>query len=121
MHELADTQRLLELALEHARAAGAARITGLHVVIGHAAHLHDESVRFYWDVISRGTPAEDAQLHFRYVPAEMACLACGARFAPGEVDIACPQCGGARVRYTAGEEFALEAIDVEAPEQAEPP
>jgi Zn finger protein HypA/HybF involved in hydrogenase expression len=47
------------------------------------------------------------------VPMELSCLDCERRFHPGRDDYACPACGGARVQIAAGEEFYLEAIDVE--------
>ncbi len=121
MHELADTQRILEVALQHAQQAGARRITSLHVVLGHESHISDESVQFYWDEISKGTPAEGARLHFRYVPAEMVCETCGHHFtlAGHDHDVLCPQCQGGRVRFAAGEEFYLEAIDVETDAEAQ--
>jgi len=76
----------------------------------------DESVQFYWDFVSQGTSAEGARLHFRRVPVEMHCLDCDERYRPGGEDLSCPRCDGARVRVVAGEEFHLEAIDVETAE-----
>lgn len=113
MHELADTQRVLEVALQHARAAGARRITNVHLVIGHEAHIADESVQFYWNEISKGTLADGSRLHFRYVPAEVECLECHQRHVLTEHDLACPACGSFQLQFVAGEEFYVEAIDVE--------
>ena len=60
MHELSVTEALLDLALKHARAAQAEAVTAVHVVIGQLSSVMDESVQFYWDMISAGTPAEGA-------------------------------------------------------------
>lgn len=113
MHELPVTESILEIALRHARGAEANRITALYLVIGELSSIVDESVQFYWDLISQDTPAEGAQLHFRRIPIEMLCLDCQRRYQPDSEDLACPTCGGANVRVVAGEEFYLEAIDVE--------
>ena len=113
MHELAITESVLKTALEHAGAAGASRITDIHIVVGQLSMFVDDSIQFYWDIISQGTLAEGAQLHFRRVPAELRCLECEAHYTlPGD-DLACPECGGTQVRVVAGDELNLEAIDVE--------
>ncbi len=113
MHELAVTQSILEIALRHASGAGAVRVTDLYLVIGQLSSIVDDSVAFYWDLVGQGTPAEGARLHFRRVPTQLACQECGASYAPAETELACPTCGSARVRVVAGEEFYLEAIEVE--------
>lgn len=113
MHELSVTESILEIANRHAVQAGASHITGLHLVIGQLSSIIDDSVQFYWDIISRGTIAEGARLEFRRIPIEILCLDCNNRYAPDGLELACPACGGPRVKVVAGEEFFLEAIDVE--------
>jgi hydrogenase nickel incorporation protein HypA/HybF len=118
MHELAVTQSLLEIALRHGAQAGARRIVRLHLVIGDLSSIVDDSVQFYWDFISRGTPAEGAQLHIRRIAAALACQACHHVYPPGD-QLACPVCASVDTRIMAGEEFYLEAIDIADAETAE--
>jgi hydrogenase nickel incorporation protein HypA/HybF len=73
----------------------------------------DDSVQFYWDHVSENTLAEGSRLHFRRIPTELLCQACGHRYAPARDDLACPACGGVNIRVVAGEEFYLESIEVE--------
>ncbi len=113
MHELAITQGLLDLVLAHAARAGGGRVTGVHVVSGELSGIMDDSVQFYWDTLSEGTPAAGARLHFRRVPLAFTCLACDSRFVAGGESYACPRCGSPRVRVASGREFDLEAIDLE--------
>jgi hydrogenase nickel incorporation protein HypA/HybF len=113
MHELAVTESVLEIALRHAAEAGGGRITDLYLVIGRLSSVVDDSVQFYWDIISRGTAAEGATLHFRRVPIEMHCEDCDLSYAPDGEDLSCPKCAGTRVTVIAGDEFRLEAIDVD--------
>lgn len=113
MHELAVTESVLEIALRHANQADAGRITDLYLVIGRLSSVVDDSVQFYWDIISQGTPAEGAQLHFRRVPTEMHCAECDLTYAPAGEDLACPECDGLAVRVVSGDQFQLEAIDVD--------
>jgi hydrogenase nickel incorporation protein HypA/HybF len=113
MHELAVTESILEIALRHGTGAGAARITDLYLVVGELSTIVDDSVQFYWDLIAQGTLAEGAQLHFRRIPAAFLCLDCGERYPLREDSFTCPGCGGARAQIEAGEEFAVEAIEIE--------
>lgn len=113
MHELSITQSLLELALEHAEAAGARRVTDLYLVIGDLSSVLDGCVQFYWDMIAEGTIASGSQLHFRRVPVEMCCQDCGGRYGLGESQGYCPGCGGTRLQIAAGDEFYLDCMDIE--------
>jgi hydrogenase nickel incorporation protein HypA/HybF len=113
MHELSVTQSLLNIAVKHAEKANAGRVTDLNIVIGDLASMVDESIQFYWDIIAKGTMAEGATLHFRRVPAELQCNTCGEKYRPSDKELICPGCGGVGAKIIAGEEFALESIDVE--------
>jgi hydrogenase nickel incorporation protein HypA/HybF len=113
MHELSVTESLLKIALEYAEEANAKRVTDLNIVIGDLASMVDESIQFYWEIIAKGTIAEQATLHFRRVHAELQCNTCGEKYHPTDKDLVCPKCGGVGARIIAGEEFALESIDVE--------
>ncbi len=113
MHELSVTQSILDIALRHGEEAGASRITHLYLVLGDLSTIVDDSVQFYWDIISRGTMAEGAQLHFQRVPATLRCLGCQMTFSPDGQDFACPDCGSLQVMVVDGDQFYLDSIEVE--------
>jgi len=113
MHELSVTENILEIALRHAGSAQATRITNLYLVIGQLSSIVDDSVQFYWDIISQGTQAEGARLHFQRIPTSLICRACDMHYQPVGDDLACSRCGSIDVRVECGEEFYLDAIDVE--------
>ena len=113
MHELSVTESLLKISVEHAEKANAQRVTDLHIVIGDLASMVDDSIQFYWDIIARGTIAEQATLHFRRVPAELQCNTCSKKYQPTDKELICPDCHGIGANIIAGEEFFLESIDVE--------
>ncbi len=121
MHELSVTQSILEIALRHAESAGAAHITDLYLVVGQLSSIVDDSVQFYWDMISQGTLAEGSQLHFRRIATELLCQDCDHRYKPSGDDLACPACSSIHVKVVAGDEFYLESIEVEADTPAEVP
>ena len=113
MHELPATQSILEIALRHAEQANAKKITDIHLIIGELATMVDDSIQFYWDIIAKDTIAENATLHFRRIPAEFQCMNCFGKYHPTEGEIKCPTCGSFGAKIIAGEEFSLEAIDVD--------
>ncbi len=113
MHELGITQSILQIVLHHAEQAGAVRVQRVNLVIGQLSSIVDESVQFYWDIVSEGTPARGAELHFTRVAARLRCDDCGHDFPLNAEDYTCPQCGGQRVRVIGGDEFYIESIDVD--------
>lgn len=113
MHELAITENILNLAVSHAEQAGASQVTDLYLVIGQLSSIVDDSVQFYWDMVSEGTICAGAALHFERVPAQIQCRACQATYAVPEGMMPCPNCGGVQVTVVQGEEFRLDSIGVE--------
>ena len=113
MHELSITESLLKISLQYAEKANAKKVTDLHIVMGELASMVDDSILFYWEIIAKDTIAEQATLHFRRVPAELQCMTCLEKYHPTDRELVCPKCNGVGAKIIAGEEFALESIDVE--------
>ncbi|MFH2037921.1 MAG: hydrogenase maturation nickel metallochaperone HypA [Chloroflexota bacterium] len=113
MHELDVTQSILSIALENARKVDAKQITGINLLIGQMASLVDDSIQFYWDIISEGTIALGAKLNFKRIPTEMRCFDCGILFFPNSETFDCPSCGSIRVQVIHGDEMRVDSIDVE--------
>lgn len=114
MHELAATQGILTTALEHMRAAGAARVTALELTIGVSGHLTEEAVRQHFALLAHDTPAEGAALTFAWLPATYQCIACLSAFvsATPPAEVACPFCGGSALEIKHQETYAVSAIEV---------
>lgn len=89
------------------------RIRSLHLALGEISELDRDLIQVHWDAISRGTPAEGAQLRFHLIPAEVQCMACFARYHPLGGQIHCPFCGSYGAKVLSGEEFYLERIELD--------
>lgn len=113
MHELSVTESILDIALRHAHQAQARSITDIYLVLGDLSSIVDDSIQFYWDMLSEGTLAEGARLHFERIQTELECLECQVRYSPKESDLSCPECDSRKVKILAGEEFFVDAIEVE--------
>jgi len=113
MHELPFVESILKITLKHAEKAGAKRVLALDLVIGQMSSIVDDSVQFYWDLLSKETVAEGAQLRFNRIPALYHCWDCGNEYPLDGEHLECPRCGSVRVQLIQGDEFRLESIDVE--------
>lgn len=115
MHELSVTENILEIALSHAKEANATKITNIHLVIGQLSSVVDDSVQFYWDFLAQDTIAAGATLHFRRLPIKLQCIQCETKYEPESEEMACPNCHSYKFLIIQGEEFFLEAIDIDKP------
>lgn len=113
MHELAITQSMLEVVLEQAKKAGANEVSRVNLVVGEMCGYVEESVRFYFDFLSKGTIAEAASLSFTMVPATAKCRNCGREFKMKEFDWVCPGCSQTSLDIIGGKELQIESIEVD--------
>jgi hydrogenase nickel incorporation protein HypA/HybF len=113
MHELAITQSVLDIALEHAKKHKANKITSISLVIGEMSGIVDECVRFYFEFISKDTIASEATLSFERVPTKGRCRDCDTTFPLSDLDWNCRTCRGHNIEVVGGRELYLESIEVE--------
>ncbi|OQY36808.1 MAG: hydrogenase maturation nickel metallochaperone HypA [Chloroflexota bacterium] len=114
MHELAITQRIAEIAIQHAEDNNASRITALYLVLGNLSSVVDDSVQFYWDIVTKDTLCEGATLHFQRVPAKLQCQNCGHTYILTDGKLSsCPLCDSIDIHVIQGKEFRLESIEIE--------
>ncbi len=113
MHEYAVTKNIVDIAVEEAQKAGAAKITDIRLVIGDLSSIIDESVQMYFDIISEGTIAQGAKLSFRRVPAKFKCPSCGLVYDKPHKGFDCPVCGIPGFLTGGGKEFYIESMEVD--------
>jgi hydrogenase nickel incorporation protein HypA/HybF len=113
MHELAVTESILNIAVEHASRANATRVTDIHLVIGRLSSIIDDSIQFYWDMLSENTICTGATLHFQRIPARLQCRNCENEFVLEAELTPCPACGSSQIIVLTGEEFYLDSLEIE--------
>ena len=113
MHEMAVTQSILDIIIEHARQADASRILQVNLVVGDMSGLVDDSVQFYFDFLSKDTLAEGAKLVFDRRPAIYRCRECEMTFTPTGHDWTCPACYALSFEVLSGREFSINSIEVD--------
>ena len=63
MHEAGIAERILEIVVEHAVQAEAARVTDVYLEVGEASGIDTDAVELHWPLLSQGSVAEGATLH----------------------------------------------------------
>ncbi|KPL22475.1 MAG: hydrogenase nickel incorporation protein HypA [Anaerolineae bacterium SM23_84] len=113
MHELSITQNILNIVVEHAKRAEAQRVRAINLVVGDLTGFVDDSIQFYFDMLSPDTLAEGARLNIQRVPARVCCRSCGEQFSPQDYSWVCPRCSALGGDVLSGREFRVESIEVE--------
>jgi len=112
MHELAITESILSIALNHAQKAQASKVTDINLVIGNLSSIIDDSVSFYWEIISKDTICSEAKLHFLRIPARIRCLNCQIEYDIEKEFVPCPKCSSSSVSIIRGNEFRVDSIEI---------
>lgn len=113
MHELAITKSILNIALESAENAHAKKINKIKIAAGEMTGYVPACVQEYFDVISRETIAEGAELEFVKVEATALCRDCGSETALHGFKFVCGHCGGQNLKLIHGREFLVDSIDID--------
>ena len=111
MHELSVAGAVLDTALRHAEDR---RVLVVSLRVGHLRQVIPDSLAFYWDIVSRDTPAEGARLDLLVVPARLRCSGCADEWdMEGTPEFRCPRCAVGEVEVIAGNELEVDSIEVE--------
>jgi hydrogenase nickel incorporation protein HypA/HybF len=112
VHEVALAQAALDVALARTREAGASRIHVVTLRVGALACVEPDALSLAFDVVTRGTAAEDAELHIEDVPALCWCERCGREFEPCDWVFCCPDCGTVSAHVRAGRELTVASLEI---------
>jgi hydrogenase nickel incorporation protein HypA/HybF len=113
MHEIGLMQRMVEVALDRAAGAGALRVQRVTVRVGAESGVVPDVITFAFDVATRGTIAEGAELQIEDVPLVCLCAACSLEFTPEDALHECPRCHRLGAEVRCGREFELASLEIE--------
>lgn len=113
MHEYPITQQIVKIVDDAARKENASRVTKIALVVGELSGFVGDSIHLYFDIISKGTLAEGAELSITYVKTKLLCERCREHFERAPYSFACPRCGIDGVPTDIGKEFYIKDIEVE--------
>ena len=109
MHELSLMSNLLDHAVA---AAEGAPIRALRVRVGPLSGIVVDSLRFAFEALSPGTPAEGARFDVEETAPRLHCPRCGADYETPVGTYQCPNCGASDGELRGGNELDLVSIEV---------
>ena len=112
MHEVGIMENTLAMALKRAAEEGAHRLHRLTMRIGPLSGVVPEALEFAFDVLRRGTIAEEAALDVERVPIICFCSPCRLEFQPGDLFCECPRCHDPSPNVHQGRELELASLEV---------
>lgn len=113
MHEMSLAENLLQLIEDTARQQEFARVKTVRLEIGQLACVEPESLRFAFDVVMRGSIAEQARLEIIETAGQGRCGKCEQDFPLAALYEACPACGSYQVSVTGGDAMRVRELEVE--------
>jgi hydrogenase nickel incorporation protein HypA/HybF len=113
MHEVSLIESVVALVEDERRRQDFSRVRMIRLHVGALGHAEPDALRFCFDAVTIGTVADGARLEIEMVPGAGWCPDCQRTVPLDERYAACPACGNARVRMTAGAELRLAELEVE--------
>ncbi len=113
MHELPVIDKILQVALKHARKNNISRILSIHLEIGELSDLEESWLQRYFDRVSSGTPAAGAALNVTRIPVSARC-SCGNTFGitlNNTTHTCCPSCGSSSWQLVAGKGYFVKSME----------
>jgi hydrogenase nickel incorporation protein HypA/HybF len=113
MHEMAISEGILGILEDEGRRQHYSRVRKVRLEIGPFSGVESEALRFSFDVVTKGTLAEDAVLEIIETQAQAWCLPCERTVPISQRFDACPECGSHQLQVTAGEEMRIKELEVD--------
>ena len=113
MHEMSLAESVREIVEETARANGARRVGAVRLEIGALAQVEADALRFAFDVVMRGSLAQDARLEVVETPGTAWCMRCSDTVAIERRGDPCPRCDSHQLQVTGGDRMRVMDIEIE--------
>ncbi|HDI59733.1 MAG TPA: hydrogenase maturation nickel metallochaperone HypA [Desulfobacteraceae bacterium] len=114
MHEMGLALEIIDIATASIPAdLVGARVARVNLTVGKLSAVVPGSLRFCFQVASRETPLEGAELNIEEVPVVALCKECGHRWTIEEPVFRCPACDSPRIEVVSGRELDIRSIELE--------
>jgi hydrogenase nickel incorporation protein HypA/HybF len=112
MHEMSLAEGVIGVVADAARAHQPCTVRRVRLEIGALAAVELEALRFAFDVVKRGSPAEGAELDIEQVPGAAWCMQCSRNVSIGERTDPCPECGSWQLQVTGGDQMRVKELEL---------
>ena len=113
MHEMAICEGIIQVIEEQASVNKYCDVKMVRLEIGQFAGVELEALKFGFDVVTRGTCAENARLEVIETKAQAWCLVCAKNISVNERFDACPDCGSYQLQVDGGDEMRIIELEVD--------
>jgi hydrogenase nickel incorporation protein HypA/HybF len=110
VHELAITESVIGAVAER---VGGRKVQRVSLAVGRLSGVVAESVYFYFDLCTEGTPLEGSKLEIIDIPGRARCRSCGFEVELEDMIALCT-CGSADLEILSGEELTIREVELEA-------
>ncbi len=112
MHEVGLMENALAIALDYAHRDRASRIHKICLRVGTLSGVEPDALRFAFDVVTKNTIADSAQLEIESTPTRCFCATCQWEFEPESLGYECPVCQTWSTNLLQGRELELASLEV---------
>lgn len=113
MHELSIMTYLLEAVEVKAHELGASRVRAINLVVGERTGALEDSLLFYFDMLTPDSVVEGARLNIRRTRMTFRCEKCDEEYTPEVGGFDCPRCGEVGVLAKDASELQIESIEID--------
>lgn len=112
MHEMALCESIRNIIEQQARIEAFQKVTRVALSVGAFSGVEIEALRFGFDVVMAGSPAEDASLEIIEQEGRGWCMPCAREVVIEQRFDACPDCGSYQMHVTGGEDLKIYELEV---------
>lgn len=113
MHEAPIAQGIVELVKTEAEKVEARKVSKIYLRIGKMTGAVEDALRFYFEVLTKGTIMEEADFEIEWIPTRASCFQCQKVYEVEDMLPICPHCSGLGGEIISGKELEVTKIEVE--------
>jgi len=112
MHEMSICEGILQVIEDQAVAQNFKEVKRVRLEVGPMAGVELEALQFSYDVVTRGTIADQSKLEVINLPIDAWCMPCAHQVVVKQRFDACPDCGSHQVQINGGDELRIKDMEV---------
>jgi hydrogenase nickel incorporation protein HypA/HybF len=113
MHEMSIAQSLIDILQEEMTRHQATVLKSVRLNVGELSAIVPESLSFCFEVATKDTHMEGAQLIMDVIPLRGACRDCQHEFDIKDYAFECPKCKGTNIDTLSGQDLSIVEMEVE--------
>ena len=121
MHEMGIAMQIAEIAVASIPAEMQhSKVERVNLKVGMLSAVVTDSLRFCFEVVTRDTPLEGAELSVEEIPVTARCKDCRHEWTIDNPVFACSRCDSGAVELLSGRELDIESIEIAEQDSADP-